>query len=134
MPLLKAKFLEMMDDDFNTGGAIGVLHEMNNAINGFLERANAERDNPADVLGAAIVSTQLATNLGQILGLFRTPAAGTTSNDDGLTGKLMELLIKLREDARKSKNFALADSIRNGLSAIGITLEDRAGGTDWHRQ
>jgi len=133
IPLLKAKFLEMMDDDFNTGGAIGVLHEMANEINSFLERANAEQDKSADVLGAAIVTTQMLTNLGQVLGLFRAPVALSTSNDDGLAGKLMELLIKLREDARKSKNFALADGIRNGLSAIGVTLEDRAGGTDWRK-
>jgi len=39
----------------------------------------------------------------------------------------------LRQEARASKNFALADSIRKGLTEIGITLEDRPGGTEWRR-
>ena len=40
-------------------------------------------------------------------------------------------MIDLRADARKNKNFAVADKIRDGLGPIGITLEDRAGGTEW---
>jgi cysteinyl-tRNA synthetase len=43
----------------------------------------------------------------------------------------MKLLIQLRSDARASKDFATGDAIRNRLTAIGITLEDRAGGTEW---
>ena len=43
----------------------------------------------------------------------------------------MELLIRLRTEARQNKDFAMADQIRNALSEIGITLEDRKGGTDW---
>jgi cysteinyl-tRNA synthetase len=42
-------------------------------------------------------------------------------------------MIKLRADARTSKNFALADAIRNGLTELGITLEDRADGTVWRK-
>jgi len=45
----------------------------------------------------------------------------------------MELLIKLRNEARKSKNFALADDVRNGLTAIGVTLEDGPDGTRWRK-
>ena len=43
----------------------------------------------------------------------------------------MPLVIELRAAARKNKNFAVADKIRDGLGPIGITLEDRAGGTEW---
>jgi cysteinyl-tRNA synthetase len=43
----------------------------------------------------------------------------------------MQLVIELRADARKNKNFALADQIRQRLSQFGITLEDRPGGTGW---
>jgi cysteinyl-tRNA synthetase len=45
----------------------------------------------------------------------------------------MQLLIQLRADSRAAKDFATADAIRNGLTAIGITLEDRAGGSEWTR-
>jgi cysteinyl-tRNA synthetase len=45
----------------------------------------------------------------------------------------MQLLIDLRAEARKAKNFKLADDIRNRLSAAGITLEDKPDGTIWRR-
>ena len=47
---------------------------------------------------------------------------------------LMQLFIKLRAEARASKNFALADGIRKGLTEIGVTLEDRADGTIWRQE
>ena len=65
------------------------------------------------------------------MGLFQKPAAKPASADDRLVGQLMELLIRLRTEARQNKDFAMADQIRNALSEIGITLEDRKGGTDW---
>ena len=68
------------------------------------------------------------------LGLFRKPVAAKSSPDDGLTSSLMELLIQLRAEARKSKNFALADQIRKSLTEIGVVLEDRADGTGWSRK
>jgi cysteinyl-tRNA synthetase len=45
----------------------------------------------------------------------------------------MELLIAVRQEARKTKNFALADAVREGLAKLGITLEDRPDGTGWRR-
>ena len=127
---IRQKFLEMMDDDFNTAGAIGVLHELSGAINGFLEQTNSERDKPAAALAAASAATKTLKDLGQILGLFRDGDKPAAKND-GLTEKLMALLIRLRHEARASKNFALADSIRKGLTELGVTLEDRAGETTW---
>ena len=50
-----------------------------------------------------------------------------------LADDLMKLLIKLRQEARQSKNFAMADAIRNGLTEIGVTLEDRPEGTMWRK-
>jgi cysteinyl-tRNA synthetase len=48
-----------------------------------------------------------------------------------LVARLMGLLIDLRAEARAKKDFATADRIRKGLSGLGITLEDRSGGTGW---
>jgi cysteinyl-tRNA synthetase len=126
----KAKFLEMMDDDFNTAGAIGVLHELAGAINAFIEQTNAERDKPAAAVAAASGAATTLKELGQVLGLFRMAERQTSAND-GLSEKLMGLMIRLRQEARASKNFALADSIRKGLTELGVTLEDRAGETSW---
>ena len=70
--------------------------------------------------------------LSQILGLFRRPPAQPQARaDDALTAPLLELLIDLRARLRKEKNFALADEIRNRLTELGVTLEDRADGTRW---
>lgn len=132
---LKMKFLEMMDDDFNTAGAIASLHELAGEVNGFLERGEAEKSKPTDVIAAAAAAVQTMRNLGGVLGLFQLPesSAVAAKGDDGLTGKLMDLLIQLRAGARQSKNFTLADDIRKGLTAIGITLEDGADGTRWRK-
>jgi cysteinyl-tRNA synthetase len=46
----------------------------------------------------------------------------------------MSLIIQVRNEARKTKQFALADMVRDGLKKIGITLEDRADGTGWRRE
>ena len=51
--------------------------------------------------------------------------------DDGLTPALLDLLVSLRTQVRKEKNFALSDEIRNRLIALGVVLEDRSDGTIW---
>ena len=69
--------------------------------------------------------------LSQILGLFHRPVAAGQAVADSLTAPLLSLLIDLRARLRKEKNFSLADEIRNRLSEIGVTLEDRPDGTRW---
>jgi cysteinyl-tRNA synthetase len=130
---LKIKFLEMMDDDFNTAGASAVLHEIAGECNSFIERHELERTRNDDLLKSVAGATATLRNLGTLLGLFRGKAAAG-KKDDGLTSELMALLIRLRQDARRDKNFAMADAIRNGLTAIGVTLEDRADGTIWRKE
>jgi cysteinyl-tRNA synthetase len=138
---LKMKFLEMMDDDFNTAGAIAVLHELTSLINGFIERGGLEKSKPAPAspstaASAASAATQTLRNLGLILGLFRVARAapgGRAGKSDDLPDKLMSLIIRLRADARAAKNFPLSDAIRKGLADIGITVEDRPDGTIWRR-
>src|SRR3954453_11735520 len=132
---LKMKFLETMDDDFNTGGAIGGLHEIANEVNSVVERYEVEKNKqPAQVTAAGAAGHTLR-NLGMVLGLFAhaprpaAPAAADARGEAGVLNPVMDLLIKLRQEARASKNFALADRIRDGLAQIGITLEDRADGT-----
>jgi cysteinyl-tRNA synthetase len=136
---LKMKFLETMDDDFNTGGGIGVLHEIANEVNAFVERHDVEKKKPAPLVAATSAAAHTLRNLGTVLGLFgQGPRAAKSGGGDarGETSTLnqvMDLMIKLRQEARAGKNFALADRIREGLSSIGITLEDRPDGTGWRK-
>ncbi len=69
--------------------------------------------------------------LSQILGLFRRPVEPRTQTGDTLTEPLLGLLVELRNRLRKEKNFAMADEIRNRLTDLGVTLEDRPDGTRW---
>ena len=69
--------------------------------------------------------------LSQILGLFRNTADRASASLDHLTGDLLNLLIDLRARLRAEKNFKLSDEIRNRLSALNVTLEDRPDGTRW---
>jgi cysteinyl-tRNA synthetase len=132
--VLKNKFLEVMDDDFNTAGAIGVLHEMAGEINAFLEQNQAEKARTPEIIAAASAGVQTLRSLGNVLGLFRQKAAPVEAGSAAATlDAVMKLLINLRQDARVAKNFNLADSIRDGLTAIGITLEDRPGETGWRK-
>ncbi len=133
----RERFLERMDDDFNSAGAIGCLFEAVTALNRYVEQEKLETDAKAKSQqvqslrrGAAILRELAGT-----LGLFRAAAAKASigGTDDALVSGLMKLFIDLRAEARKSKNFALADGIRNGLTELGVTLEDRPGGTDWTR-
>lgn len=129
---LRARFLELMDDDFNTGGAVGVVYELLNALNRFADKRDLEKGDAANPARQPFESgVVVLRELGQILGLFTAPPEAKTGGDDKIVGGLMQLLLDLRADARKNKNFAMADQIRKRLTELGITLEDRAGGTGW---
>lgn len=129
----KMKFLEMMDDDFNTAGAIAVMHELAGEVNSFIEKHNIEHNKQPELMTAAASATQTLRKLGLVLGLFRPGFAKAPPQDTQFVDQLMKLFIEIRANARKDKNFALADHVRKGLEAIGVTLEDRADGTLWRK-
>jgi cysteinyl-tRNA synthetase len=131
---LRMKFLEMMDDDFNTAGAIGVMHELAGEINALIERHNVEQNKQPELVEAVTAAMQTLKKSGLILGLFRPELQKQQAPESGVTDQLMALFIKIRAEARASKNFAIADSIRKGLTEIGITVEDRPEGTVWRRE
>jgi cysteinyl-tRNA synthetase len=128
----RTKFITAMDDDFNTGGAIAELFELAKITNKFCDDADLEGKGKGDTAAVAKFTSLLTTlkELSSILGIFQKPVTAATGPDD-LVAKLMPLVIDLRATARKNKNFAVADKIRDGLAPTGITLEDRAGGTEW---
>jgi cysteinyl-tRNA synthetase len=127
-------FLAAMDDDFNTGGAIGELFELAKVANRYCEEKDLEAAGKNDAAAVATLELLMTTikELASILGIFTKPTAEAGgSQADALLAKLMPLVIDLRAEARKNKKFAVADKIRDGLAPLGIVLEDRAGGTEW---
>lgn len=133
---LRRSFLEKMDDDFNTGGAVSDLFELARTINRHIDENKLEE--VAKRTPAALDSLRLAMSvlreLAAILGLFiKPPKKSGDGGSEKLVDDLMQLLIKLRADARASKNFATADAIRNGLTALGIGLQDLKEGTTWEK-
>lgn len=117
-------FKESMDDDFNTPGALAVLFELAREIN----KLKAENQVEANKLAARL--KQLAGVLGLLEQDPETFLQGDANNDEVAE---IEALIKQRNEARASKNWAVADEARNKLTAMGIVLEDGANGTMWRR-
>lgn len=130
---LRADFLEAMDDDFNTGEGIGVLNKFLRQVNRHIDSEQLESAEASQAARDQLRTAMLALReLTVVLGLFRAPVAEEGGSDE-LVNELMELLISIRADLRKQKNFQLADQIRNRLTEIGITLEDGPQGTIWSR-
>jgi cysteinyl-tRNA synthetase len=129
----RQKFLDAMDDDFNTGGALGALFDMVRALNRYADQQRLEtagRDTTA--LAPFVAGMVVLRDLTRVLGLFReAPAARASAAQDRLTAPLLDMLVTLRTRLRKEKNFALADEIRTQLGALGVVLEDRPDGTQW---
>ena len=134
----RAKFLDAMDDDFNTAGGIAVFFDFARALNKFIESNKLETAQPAETEAARkelVAATTVFRELASTLGLFRAPIEEDAAQDDSLVEPLMNLLIDLRRAAKKNKDFATADEIRNRLKEIGVTLEDRPGGVCvWNRE
>jgi len=131
---LRQRYLDAMDDDFNTGGAVGALFDLRTKLNAFindhkLDTAAGDKSK----LPALTAGMTLLKELASILGVFREAKAKAASADDGLLDGLMQLVIQIRADARKNRNFAVADLIRNKLNELKITLEDRTDQTLWRR-
>ena len=124
---LTGDFEGAMDDDFNTPKAIASIFDTVRALNKLLDGPDAWKCAP-DALRSV---TNEIRRLGAVLGLFQQGAA---AGDSELTGKLMELFISLRAEARIRKDYALADSIRDRLAELGISLEDTPDGTFWREK
>ncbi len=115
----RAAFRVAMDDDFNSAAALATLFELVRAI-------NTSRD--AGLSGATFEAGQATLReLAAVLGL-RLEGAPVSQT---AAAPFIELLIELRADLRLAKQWALADSVRNKLAALGVTLEDGPNGTTY---
>ena len=113
-------FVAAMDDDFNTAGALGHIFTLVRAI-------NTARD--AGVGGQPFAQAQATLlELTHTLGLELTAETGAGVTD---VAPFIEMLVDVRSELRKQKQWALADRIRDRLAALGVTLEDTPPGTLW---
>jgi cysteinyl-tRNA synthetase len=120
-----ARFTEVMDDDFNTPEAIAVLQTMTREINSAKAAADQAR--------AAALAAELRA-LGGVLGLAQVVPEEYFRLGTGLTDAAIEQRIAERLAARKAKNWAESDRIRDELAKAGVILEDKPGGTTtWRR-
>ncbi len=116
----KARFIEEMDDDFNTSNAIATLFDLSKEANVYLQEENTT----IEVLERFVA---LFDEFGQVLGLELKQAKELLDEE-------IESLIEQRNQARKEKNFQLADQIRDDLAGQGIILEDTPQGVRWKRK
>ena len=132
----QTRFVETMDDDFNTGGAVGIMFELASLINRFIDEQKLETTGTDDTKKVAGAAVQTLRKLAALLGLFEKPPAttGQAGQTDQTVDDLMQIMIDVRAEARKNKQFELGDMIRDRLTQIGMKLEDRPDGTIWRRE
>ncbi|HEY9088915.1 MAG TPA: DALR domain-containing protein, partial [Anaerolineaceae bacterium] len=119
MDATKAGFIEAMDDDFNTAGALGSLFELVRVIN----QARADGADDAQLRPAQDLLRELTSVLGLTL---KEDAASAQAADP-----FVQLLVDVRMELRKQKLWVLSDLVRDRLTALGVSLEDSKEGTTW---
>jgi len=114
----KGKYIDKMDDDFNTADAIAVIFDLIKDIN-----TNIGVDSSKELIKYCL---DLIRELGKPLGILQKSTIEDLNSE-------IEALIEERQQARKNKNWALADKIRDDLKARGIILEDTPQGVRWKK-
>jgi len=122
----RERFEEAMNEDFNTPQAIAVLCEVARWTNSYLD---GPRQSPAVLSRLNDTFNVLG---GDVLGIVTDTLIGQESQG-GLESRLVELLIRMRAEARGRKDFETADTIRERLREIGVELMDTPEGTTWKR-
>ncbi|WP_301110057.1 cysteine--tRNA ligase [Sporosarcina sp.] len=112
-------FETAMDDDFNTANAIAAIFELTKQANLYLLEKNTDRH----------VLQKFIETFDQLMGVLGLPFVST----EELVDEKVDALIQERLEARKNRDFARSDEIRDELKAEGIVLEDTAQGTRWKR-
>jgi cysteinyl-tRNA synthetase len=132
----RQRFIESMDDDFNTAQASAAVFDLARDINRSAEEGASISDAQAilielsGVLGLTFEKEEVKLDPVPYIALAKEVGI-SISGDAKPASYYIDRLIEKRIEARKSKNWALADNIRKSLAAHGITLEDTPQGTTW---
>ncbi|MGL5032696.1 MAG: cysteine--tRNA ligase, partial [Microcystaceae cyanobacterium] len=125
------RFAEAVNDDFNFAEGLAILFELakelRKAGNILVHQGELDAD-----MSQLAQHWQTLVTLAGVLGLVVDPVQ-TSSTSTELSDREIEDLIQQRTEARKTKNFAESDRLRDQLKAKGVTLIDQPGGTTWHR-
>ena len=130
--LARAEFSAAMDDDFNTALAISVLFGLAKEINIYHNKVVANAVQP-DAQTLKKVQTVFA-EMTEILGILTNVADGDAATDMQLADSLMEVILEIRQEARKNKDWSTADKIRDRLGELGIVMEDSPQGVRWKKR
>ncbi|MGB3087881.1 MAG: cysteine--tRNA ligase [Phycisphaerae bacterium] len=131
----RRRFGEAMDDDFGTAGAVAVLFDLAGGINTTISPGHATRGtldclkSTFEDLSEGILGLKLKVSVPHPLESYSAGEGGQAL--EWMFIRLVELIKDLRKDARKAKNFAQADAIRERVEEIGIALEDSPTGSTW---
>ena len=135
---LQQRFIDAMDDDLNSSGALAVLFDLGKPLRALANRLDRGdgADRPADEVVALALRWQLLRDLAAVLGLRCEADSETTGSGDDSTNQVeIQAAIDARITAKSTKNYAEADRIRDELRAQGIELIDKPGGiTEWIRR
>ncbi len=121
---MEAKFIEAMDEDFNTAQALGHIFELVKAVNKTLDEANISKKG-LEVIDE--VYSYLVMIIQDVLGV-KLKLEVEVNN---ISADLIELILELRRNAREEKNWALSDKIRDRLLELGIKIKDGKDKTTW---
>jgi cysteinyl-tRNA synthetase len=117
---VKERYLDSMNDDFNTAGALGHLFD-------FVKTINQARDEGADQ--DSLEKAQAVLN--ELTGVFGLELA-LPETEGGDAEAFIDLLIDIREKLREEKLWKLSDQVRDQLDELGVVLEDTSQGTTWY--
>ncbi len=128
--ILKAshEFRKAMEDDFNAPQGIAVVFEMASALNSWLDSGTQ-----LDEQSLTMAETFFSDSAGKVLGILPAQGAKGITADGAMFSEVMNVLIGVRNEARKQKLWSLSDKIRDGLKGIGIVLEDKKDETVWKK-
>ena len=121
----RMQFTSAMNDDFNAPIALSVLFDLSKDMNSAIDAGNASR---IVLEQAAQVFKELG---GDVLGVVRNETKAVANGNAEREAALIEMLLEMRLEARKAKDFARSDAIRDRLSKAGVVLEDGVKGTSW---
>jgi len=120
-------FEDAMDEDFNTPQAIAALFELSRDMNRLLTEHRQ--------LGSVALheASETLRRLGSILGILERERAAATAAEERMVDELVNMLMQVRDEARRSSDWKLADRIRDRLGSLGIRIEDWPEGSTWRR-